>query len=79
LLDSGSNDLRGFDTDGEVMAWVFGLETVRGPSAFSRSERWVAPYTTDAAAVRGRRLFSFGRSSYTGLHVMQNGYYFAGE
>jgi hypothetical protein len=22
---------------------------------------------------------SFGRSSYTGLHVMQNGYYFAGE
>ena len=37
------------------------------------------PYTTDAAAVRGRRLFSFGRSSYTGLHVMQNGYYFAGE
>ena len=79
LLDSGANDLRGFDTDGAMMAWVLGLETVRGPSAFSRSELWVAPYTTDPGAVRGRRLFSFGRSSYVGLHVMQNGYYVAGD
>lgn len=79
LLDSGANDLRGFDTDGAVMAWVIGLETVRGPSAFARSELWVAPYTTDALAIRARRLLSFGRSSYTGLHVMQNGYYVAGD
>jgi len=79
LLDSGANDLRGFDTDGVVMAWVIGLETVRGPSAFSRSELWVAPYTTDPSAIRARRLLSFGRSSYTGLHVMQNGYYVAGD
>lgn len=79
LLDSRPHELRGFDTDGVTMAWVLGRQRAADRSHFMTSELWVAPYTTDSALLRPRRILAMGPGNVVGYHVMQNGYYATGN
>lgn len=74
LLSSGAADLRGFDTDGTRMAWVIGYDDDR-VSGFERGEIWTAPYTTEPAALRPRRVHAYPAPDYTGFHQMAAGRY----
>jgi hypothetical protein len=51
-------DVKGFDTDGEDMAWMegYGLECTVCPGGYERVELWTAEHVTDPSALAPRKV-----------------------
>jgi len=67
------SDLKSFATDGVDMAWTQGYGVLPGGVTFERYELWTAPYTTDAAALRPRKVLDL--ESEPTLAVIGEGWY----